>query len=130
MTVLAEVLKHVPLRQRLQHCSLVCTAWAAAAAIATTSISLFRSAAQLDALKSWLQKHGRQVETLSIDDHHQYGIIRNAVKDRLQLPGTEMPQLSTLKVTGHELQLQQLRQQPAAAATHGIMAAAAAAAAP
>lgn len=38
LAVLSHILQYVPLKQRLGHCALVSTAWAAAAAAATTTI--------------------------------------------------------------------------------------------
>ena len=59
-SVLVKILKKVPQHDRLSRAALVCKAWAAAAAAATTVITLKRvNAATAAGLSSWLQQHGR-----------------------------------------------------------------------
>lgn len=63
--LVAKVLQHVPLQNRLQRCALVHSSWCKAAASATSSINITCSTqAQLDSAVAWLAKHGQAVTQL------------------------------------------------------------------
>jgi hypothetical protein len=64
--VLASVLQFVPLKQRLLECALVYKAWSAAAAAATSTISLKRECVP-KSLEAWLRKHGGAVDSLVLE---------------------------------------------------------------
>jgi hypothetical protein len=69
-SVLVHILQHVPLQARLQHCALVSTAWAAAAAAATTHLThRFPATAEAGHAKSmlrWIAKHGQEITSLQL----------------------------------------------------------------
>lgn len=97
--LLAQILQHVPLQQRLRDCAVVCTAWAAAAALATSRIRTgfchSKTASwnhqKQASLEAWLCKHGRGVQQLSVSHYHYDGKLRH-----LQLPVAELEQLPSL----------------------------------
>ena len=67
LAVLAKVLQHVPLQQRMQHCALTCRAWCTAADMATTTINRgCLPSKKLQSLSSWLKQHGKQLSSLGV----------------------------------------------------------------
>jgi len=98
-TVLTQILQHVPLQQRLRDCALVCQAWAAAAAMATTSISSSDlTAEQLPLLQAWIEQHGQGLVSLEL------GVSQRQAE--LQLPCPKQVQLTRLHLTACEPCLQ------------------------
>jgi hypothetical protein len=110
LAVLARVLEHVPTQQRLSQCALVCQHFAAAAAIATNSISICNRRrcygssctgrhrlpdSKLPALQAWTQQHAGQLVSISFCGKHQ-----------LQLPCADLLQLTSLELAGQMLLLQ------------------------
>ena len=73
LQLLAEVLQHVDLKERLSSCALVCSMWHAAAVAATRSISIStwcsREQAKYNGLHAWLLKHGQAAAIHSLDVH-------------------------------------------------------------
>lgn len=100
VALLGEVLQHVPLQQRMAHCALVSTTWAAAADAATVSVSVKPDPAGVSALQSWLQHNGRQVVALTVA-HRGF----SDPVGQLQLPCAELLQLTRLEASGHSLVL-------------------------
>jgi hypothetical protein len=103
--LLSQVLRHVDLQQRLGSCSLVCKAWRAAAAAATSKVSLKLNtfeqpkAILARSLGQWLGVHGAAVTHLSVTDAHPHPFAP------FQLPCTVLTQLQELKI--HSCQLQE-----------------------
>lgn len=97
--VLAQVLQHVPQQQRLSVCTLVCTDWAAAAALATVNIDANRrfKGDKLPAFQSWLVHHAKQL--VSIKYKHRKSL------PYLQLPSAELLQLTSLELENQMLLL-------------------------
>jgi hypothetical protein len=97
----AQILQHVPQQQRLQHCALVCKAWASAAALATVNVEqTFKAEGQaILAFKSWLQKHAGHLESLQLS----YSAV--CEKLELQLPWAQLAKLQRLQLQGFELSL-------------------------
>ena len=100
--LLAMVLQHVPLQQRLSHCALVCKAWAAAATAASTHFVHEISEDRLPSLLPWLRQHGTQLLRLDLSCKglHPYG---NG--PLLQLPMGRLPKLQQLSLSGFDLLL-------------------------
>ena len=87
--LLVRVLQHVQPAQRLGSCALVCRAWRAAAAMATTEIDkAYVTQATCDSLSAWLQSHPAPAAISSIS---------------INAPWSSNPQLQL------QLPLQQLR---------------------
>lgn len=96
-TVLPQILQHVPLQQRLRDCAQVCQAWAAAAAMATTNISLADlTAEKLPSLQAWIEQHGQGLVSLEL----------GVSQAELQLPCPKLLQLTRLHLTACEPCLQ------------------------
>jgi hypothetical protein len=72
--VVAQVLRPVDLQQRLGACSLVCKAWHAAAAAATSAVAVSTSKdssqLKLQRLEQWLILHGAAVTQLKVQHAH------------------------------------------------------------
>jgi hypothetical protein len=64
--VLTLVLRRINQRQRLRSCSLVCHAWRAAAAGATTAIKVKDAARRISSLLQWLHVHGGNLTQLDL----------------------------------------------------------------
>jgi hypothetical protein len=68
--VLAHILQHIPLQARLQNCALVSTAWAAAAAAATTHLThrlpATAKAGHAKSVLRWIAKHGQETTRLQL----------------------------------------------------------------
>ena len=110
LAVLARVLDHVPTQQRLSQCVLVCQHFAAAAVLATGSISICsrRSCcnssckqrvhlpkSKVPALQAWIGQHAGQLVNISF-----------CGKQQLQLPCADLLQLTSLELDGQMLLLQ------------------------
>jgi len=94
--ILTSILHHVPLRDRLRVCTLVCRSFQAAAVAATNSISTsYMSTAQGDQLLEWLQRHGLGLTAL--EWHFRYGRAPS-------LASLPCPLLSELNLHGLSLQ--------------------------
>lgn len=66
-TLLAELLQHVPLKERLSACALVCRAFASAATLATTHLKdLLLPLENVAAIESWAEQHAGQLVSLEI----------------------------------------------------------------
>lgn len=113
------ILKLVPLQQRLGPCALVCQSWAAAAARATTEIIIMElKCQQKTRLTAWLQQHDqwRHLELLQLapcGDDLDYSCDEWQKEEgrtaggplTLQLPSLQLGHLKTLKVVGFDLEL-------------------------
>jgi hypothetical protein len=99
--LLALVLRSVPQQQRLTSCALVCWAWAAAAIVATDSISLAALAAsRFDLLQDWLQQHGQHLRAVQIQQPDNRGWRDSNRLVDLALPTASLLQLKSLKLHG------------------------------
>jgi DNA-binding transcriptional ArsR family regulator len=87
--LLARILQLLSQHNRLSSCATVCKSWAAAAAAATTVVSIRRAVpVRFRTFQPWLQQHGSQLVTLS---------VRSVTRDlQLQLPCDELQQLESL----------------------------------
>lgn len=66
--VLVMVLEHVPLRERVAACAMVCTAWAAAAAAAPAHLALsLGSVIRWQHAQDWVVLRGQQLTSLSLE---------------------------------------------------------------
>jgi hypothetical protein len=96
--VLSQVLRHVSCGDRLLSCSLVCKAWRAAAAAATSYISMWfyciNKASRCASLMHWLHEHGAAVTDLMLDN----GSGKHYSSIDLQLPYSNLRQLQRLYV--------------------------------
>lgn len=91
--VLALILQHVDLHERLGSSALVDTSWAEAANLATDSIEVNSvSADDVPALQSWLTKNSKQLMSLQL--HQPEG------QSRLKLTCADLQQLTTLSLQG------------------------------
>jgi hypothetical protein len=124
--LLARILQHVPLQQRLASCALVCKSWKPAAAAATDKLSLTvqqpgsKSAAtegpaadpssismtarqpeesclELSGVTAWLQQHGSNLNSLQLQCIIP-GQFTTDVKAQLQLPCPALVQLTSLSL--------------------------------
>jgi hypothetical protein len=105
--VVAQVLRHVDLQQRLAFCSLVCRAWRAAAAAATSGVAVNTnkdgSQLKLQRLEQWLITHGAAVTQLTVE--HAYQLMdRLSTKAELRLPFASLSRLQGLQLHGCQLQ--------------------------
>lgn len=70
---LINVLQRVPVKQRMSSCALVRTAWASAAAAATTTITLSKHSSctheKVAALHSWVCQHAQQLVSVQVAKH-------------------------------------------------------------
>ena len=117
---MALILQHVPQQERLSSCALVCSNWAAAAALATTHVRTNRVSAErrmisaakpehrvlaaekLAALGSWLSKHAKQMVELNVAPFslvtlHQH---KEQPRPQLLLPAADLVQLTQLHLSG------------------------------
>lgn len=116
--LLARVLERVPTQHRLSQCALVCQHFAAAAAIATSSISICSRrccyystcterdcipSSKLPLLQAWVEQHAGQLTSISYCGKHQ-----------LQLPCAGLLQLVSLELEGQML----LQEDSASTSTH------------
>lgn len=100
--VAAAILAQVPQQQRLTQCALVCTMWAAAAALATVHVKQnvkSGKAHAVAALAAWLQKHAGQLLSLQLSADRFCG------QHMLQLPLHKLTQLQLLKLVRVNLRL-------------------------
>jgi hypothetical protein len=129
LPVISQILQHVPLRQRLSSCALVCSTWAAAAAAATNSINIEILPKQLPALGLWMQQHGKYVQHLQVKQRGLNVFTSEPTNlIQLHLPAHQLMQLTSLQVKGFvpRLQLSVLKkalQSQAAANSSGLAAA-------
>jgi len=66
------ILQRIPLKQRMSSCALVCTAWASAAAAATTTVTLSKHSCtpeKVAALHSWVCQHAQQLASVQVAQH-------------------------------------------------------------
>jgi hypothetical protein len=100
--VLARILQHLPLQERLGSASLVSRAWSAAAVAATVDVSkTVKSAAKAKRLLAWLRQHGKYVASIQVS-------VTAAAKGgpvNLQLPCPELLSVRTLELSGVKLLL-------------------------
>jgi len=105
--LLARVLQHVPVDQRLGVCAVVSTTWHAAAIAATTSIAVEhstfsrnRDTTRLSALPPWLQKYGAAAQLSALKLH-----IANTVScsfcTALSMVLPALEHLTSLNLTGY-----------------------------
>lgn len=104
--LLAEILQHLPLQQRMTQAALVGPTWAAAASMATVIVDVRVPTTRLPALQLWLQRNARQLQRVRIERHMFEGPA-----GELQLPCAELLQLSYLSVSRHSLLVQQHAEQ-------------------
>lgn len=90
--VLGTIFQHVPLKQRLSCCALVCRAWAAAASATTAHLDASVSASNAQALESWIDRHAEQLASINL--HHSYHGIPT-----LELHCSKLTQLQQLVVS-------------------------------
>jgi hypothetical protein len=100
-SVVGNILKRLSQHNRLSRAALVCKTWAAAAAAATTVITLTRvNAATAAGLSSWLQQHsGGAVEAISVPqtaDDHLHVHMHAQVPVQLKLPAAALTKLKLL----------------------------------
>jgi hypothetical protein len=100
--LLTMVLQHVPLQQRLSHCSLVCEAWAAAATAASTHFVHEIPEDRLPSLLPWLDQHGTQLLSLDLSCK---GLDAYGNGPLLQLPVGRLTKLQQLSLSGFDLLL-------------------------
>lgn len=107
---LVSVLRGVPQGVRLQQLARVCRAWAAASTDATTDVCFLKRrhltqavSKQLEALHAWLDKHSRQVVSLTADLRDGLGTSSGPT---LRLACGQLQQLQRLEVRGVTLSLQ------------------------
>jgi hypothetical protein len=99
VTLLAEMLKHVPLKERLSACALVCPAFASAAALSTTHLEILLPLQNVASFESWTQHHAEQCVSLKIGPKdHAHGCS-------LQLPWEQLTRLQVLDISAVHLQL-------------------------
>jgi hypothetical protein len=106
--LVAHVLRHVELQQRLGSCSLDCKAWRAAARAATSEVQLVlhgkaHRMGKLQSLGQWLSQHAAAVTQLEVDNADRAGnailLEEDAwVKHHLQLPYAQLQRLQKLVV--------------------------------
>lgn len=95
--VLAQILQqHIPLQQRMQSCAVVCSTWAAAAAMATTKIDLQLTPAKVPALHAWLGSGQRAQQLVSFALQRPYGWRET----QMQLACAGLVQLTSLELDG------------------------------
>jgi hypothetical protein len=90
------ILQHVPLRQRLNCCALVCRSWAAAAAAAPAEVNAELDSERCEQLQDWLAKHGGVV--VGLTTRLSTASLRWRVKDLLALPVQKLTQLRRLEL--------------------------------
>jgi hypothetical protein len=93
------ILQHVPLRERLTHCALVCRAWAALAAAAPANVDVqgVYGRERCEQLQYWLNKHAGVVVTFTAEDCSRWP---------LQLPILKLTQLHSLDLWWLKVQQQ------------------------
>lgn len=100
--LLPQVLQHLPQQPRFEHAALVNSTWAAAAAAATTSISMDNlSAQQLPALQAWMAQHSSQLQELCLSNPD-----RQHAFPKCPLPCAGLVQLTALHLYNLDYQLQ------------------------
>jgi hypothetical protein len=98
-TLLAEVLKHVSLKERMSACALVCRAFASAATVATTHLELLLPLENVEAFESWAWQHAGQLVSLEIGPEDWRGGYT------LELHWEQLTRLQVLDVGAMHLQL-------------------------
>lgn len=98
MSLLAEVLQHVPQQQRLTQCAIVSSSWASAATLATVRVQVQLKEEAIPAFEAWLGQHAGQLLSLQAADP---GHLRHS----LQLPVGMFMNLQQLQLQRFKLQL-------------------------
>ena len=96
------ILQHVPVRQRLTSCAMVCLLWAAAAAAVPMWDVLLKRNKHCGQLQDWLVKHGGVMAALTAKGD-KWGSWRNWRP--LQLPFLQLKQLRILELSRLRLKL-------------------------
>lgn len=82
--LLAQVLQHLPLQQRLKHAWLVSKAWQAAACAATTELQCSVKPGTAAALQAWISKHAAQLVSLNLSAGSRGDVLLNLPFERLR----------------------------------------------
>jgi hypothetical protein len=94
--VLDTIFQHIPLKQRLSCCAVVCRAWAAAASTATAHLNSPVSASNTQALQSWIDRQAGQLASIILrnSDYDYYHAIPT-----IELHCSKLTQLQKLVVS-------------------------------
>lgn len=112
IALLAKVLQHIPLHQRLSSCALVSRELSAAAAVGTVHIAVANlpSGPRITALESWISKHGQQLQRLQLTmqssnaDDEEEEVYSGTL---LRLPCAQLVRLTSMDLQGIVPVLQQ-----------------------
>lgn len=95
--VLTAILQHVPLRDRLSACTLVCKSWAVAAASTTADMSkTIRGSGMCKQMQDWLEVWGEQVSSIDLHYCPEDNEEPNPFQSRLLLPCSKLTRLTRL----------------------------------
>jgi len=89
---LAQVLQYVPLKGRLSSCALVHSSWRAAAAEATTEISLSQHRVNSISVSAWLNSHCSKVHVTKVSIHHSFRKLKGVfTREQLRTVPLRLP---------------------------------------
>lgn len=103
-TVLARILQHVPQKQRLAACPLVCRAWASATDMTTVELAADVVQPELPRVQADIDKQSHRLTVLTLSLQQTQQEITDSLL--VQLPCKQLLQLSSLRLQGCLPQLQ------------------------